>query len=63
VQQEPRPSQPSSPLAKMLHVPTSSEMKIDHSTLDEFRSELSKRRKVNEERRIAFEKPPKAETM
>ena len=49
--------------AKVLQVPTFSDMKIDLDTIDEFRGELSKRRSVNEKRRIAFEKPPKAETM
>lgn len=48
---------------KVLQVPSYSDMKIDLDTIDEFRSELAKRKTVNEERRRALEKPPKAETM
>ncbi|MFF0923621.1 AAA family ATPase [Rhizobium leguminosarum] len=48
---------------KILQAPTLLEMKSDLDAIEEFRTEVAKRRKANEERRAAFEKPPKAETI
>lgn len=48
---------------KALQAPTLLEMKTDLDAIEEFRTEVAKRRKANEERRAAFEKPPKAATI
>jgi hypothetical protein len=49
--------------AKVFQAPTLQEMKNDLDAIENFRIEISKRKKANEERRTAFEKPPKAETL
>lgn len=51
-----------SAISKNFQIPTLTEMSCDIDTLDNFRSELMRRRKENIARREAFERPPIAET-
>ncbi|MFW8643042.1 hypothetical protein ACOJBO_10880 [Rhizobium beringeri] len=44
---------------KILQAPTLLEMKSDLDAIEEFRTEVAKRRKANEERRAAFESLPR----